>query len=68
MPKVIKEPMCLQCMYSVGHDFGYCDAFYPKRIPDAILEGNFDHTKPWPGGGDSYQFVHVEDFQEEEAI
>jgi hypothetical protein len=25
-----------------------CDAF-PKGIPDAILEGDFDHRKPYKG-------------------
>jgi len=41
---------CLRCSHIKMNAkvFPICKAF-PKRIPDKILSGNFDHTKPYPG-------------------
>jgi hypothetical protein len=55
MPKVIRhgrevivEPLCVSCLQSYDHKFGYCDT-YPDGIPDALLRGEHNHRKPYGG-------------------
>lgn len=43
------RPQCEDCIHIVDSRPGYyCEAF-PKGIPDAILQGDHDHRKPYPG-------------------
>lgn len=37
---------CVRCSRHLTADS--CEAF-PKRIPNKILDGKFDHRKPYPG-------------------
>lgn len=37
---------CQRCQNYLGRS---CFAFWPKKIPDAIMEGRKDHRKPFPG-------------------
>lgn len=39
---------CARCKHYWG--VGKCEAF-TKQIPDEILTGEFDHTKPYEGDG-----------------
>ncbi len=48
---------CDQCLWHLGST-RQCLAF-PKAIPAEIWNGEFDHSKPYPGDK-GYQFVHVE--------
>jgi hypothetical protein len=47
-------PICLHCRRfwnadDLERDGFYCDAFpYEPGIPDEIINGSFDHTKPHP--------------------
>ncbi len=49
---MICELACGRCArHPLYHDESAiltCDAF-PDGIPDAILDGDFDHTQPYPG-------------------
>jgi len=38
---------CFGCKYIETDSYQICKAF-PKSIPDDILTGEFDHTKPHP--------------------
>jgi len=40
------QPICNRCHHYRG--YGKCAAF-PDRIPDAILDDEHDHHKPYPG-------------------
>ena len=42
-----------------------CDA-YPKGVPDDILDGGFDHTKPFPGDN-GIRFELIEDVASDEV-
>lgn len=52
-------PLCVECKH-LHTKFGRmaCDA-YPDGIPDAILEGEVDHHKPYEGDH-GVQFEQVE--------
>ena len=39
---------CIWCKHLRGEPIGSCDA-YPEGIPDAIYEGENNHTKPYKG-------------------
>jgi hypothetical protein len=43
----IREPMCMICIHTFGHDYGRCAAF-PQGIPPAIMGGRNAHQSPWP--------------------
>jgi hypothetical protein len=45
---------CLLCARHRGN--GTCPAF-PDGIPHEIWGGEFDHSEPWPGGDNGFQFV-----------
>jgi hypothetical protein len=44
--------ICIACdrymPFDIGHPDAWCEAF-PKKIPDEIFNGGFDHRKPYPG-------------------
>jgi hypothetical protein len=42
----ITEPICMNCKH-YDWDRNLCVAF-PKGVPDEILEGENDHSKPLP--------------------
>lgn len=42
----VPAPICFDCKHFRG--LFHCDAF-PDRIPQAIIESEHDHTKPYPG-------------------
>ena len=42
----IVDPLCMLCIHTIGGKWGKCDAF-PMGIPKEILEGEFDHRKPY---------------------
>ena len=43
------EPMCMKCKYfSIRENTLRCDAF-PEGIPDEIILGGVEHTKPYKG-------------------
>ncbi|HMO03908.1 MAG TPA: hypothetical protein PKC67_02525 [Kiritimatiellia bacterium] len=49
---MITIPRCLTCKHYIGatgQEF-VCKAF-PNGIPDAIIDGEFDHTQPYEGDG-----------------
>jgi hypothetical protein len=41
----LMSPICYYCQHSNGRT---CSAF-PTRIPDEILDGEYDHRYPFPG-------------------
>lgn len=45
--------ICLNCKHNQGE--GKCDAF-PDGIPEAILSGGNDHSKPLPNQGNEIVF------------
>ena len=46
---VIFEPICTKCsFFKPDLNNWHCDAF-PKGIPEEIINGEFDHTKPYAG-------------------
>jgi len=46
----IIEPLCVLCAHTDGFDWGFCKAYPTGRgIPQEILEGKVDHTKPYKG-------------------
>lgn len=57
---MLKECQCLSCKhYKHDNNLIYCSAFeepiknhralYPCAIPEEILDGIVEHTKPYPG-------------------
>ena len=40
---------CVSCKHVNRLKWVFCKAF-PNGIPQEILEGAFDHSKPWPDG------------------
>jgi hypothetical protein len=48
------DPICLRCVHFRPFSGG-CDAF-PDGIPDEILVGDDDHSKPLPGQGNDVTF------------
>jgi hypothetical protein len=58
-------PHCGDCRHLRSHSTGrlVCEAF-PLAIPKAILEGRFDHRKPYPGD-DGIRFEPVARSREE---
>jgi len=45
---------CLNCVHYKGglpNEPKICDAF-PDGIPQEIIDGDFDHSKPYPGDND----------------
>jgi hypothetical protein len=48
----ILPPQCIACIHYNSDDVVKfsCKAF-PNRIPDEILEGEHDHSKPFKGDG-----------------
>jgi len=46
---MIKAPICLTCVYFIDDpEHLVCEAF-PNGIPEAILTGQVDHRRPYPG-------------------
>jgi len=50
-------PLCNKCVFYMGNS--KCSAF-PEGIPEEILTGEHDHTKPYPGDN-GIRFEPVED-------
>ncbi len=46
------QPPCMECVHFTrdSEEGLRCDAF-PEGIPDAIIYGDSDHNKPFPGDG-----------------
>lgn len=54
----IEKNICNQCIH-IRKGGITCDAF-PTGIPEVILTGEFQHTKPFPGdGGIQFEAVDV---------
>lgn len=45
--EAIREPVCYSCKNFAG--FSTCNAFFPNKIPEDIILGRNDHTKPYEG-------------------
>lgn len=45
------SPKCVECKHFRGpaKGDGFCCRAFPVNIPDAILDGVHDHSKPYPG-------------------
>ena len=59
----ILEPICFNCIH-FNIEEGICDAFM-VQIPEDILNGDNDHSKPLPNQGNNivFQAKDVEKFQ-----
>jgi len=58
---IFNKPICYECINFFGMDGDefICKA-YPKGIPEKIITGEHDHTKPFPGDN-GIQFEPIED-------
>ena len=46
----IRIPQCIYCAHlPIDAEPPYCCKAFPKGIPDAILENEHSHRKPYPG-------------------
>ena len=44
-----EPPLCIKCKHRRPALRGFICKAFPKKIPDEIMFGGFDHTKPYPG-------------------
>ena len=44
-----KSPQCILCANYRSDKYGLVCEAYPNGIPNAIINGEHDHTKPYPG-------------------
>lgn len=51
------DPICMLCARTIGWPGMECDA-YPEGIPQEILNGEVDHTKPYKDD-DGLTFVPI---------
>ena len=52
--KIIDSDRCIGCVHYI---FDLTCTAFPKRIPDDILSGVNDHSKPYPGQGNDIVFI-----------